>query len=624
MAVALTALVACTCVPPAVREDQVIQPLRDLAQQVAEQWPEEPVVTVAGSTWIHLRCTDSRNTATRRRVTWYSVNRLHPNLLESVDISEHTGTMDESRIDVQVFGQKGYRWRTGPTDIDRHRVLTQGQYWSSTFVQTVQLPRYQIGMLVRVETSQRFTRPEFLKSAYLRGTYPVGVRFIELNIPRNAPIAHSLANAESLVVHVDTVMSEDRRAFRISTTMCPKRSPNSRLKRPEEWYAGVHFSLPPYGYESLSWRQLGDYYLDLIRPSLQQTPDVSAFFDDVPDGPADSIAAGAALLLRSRVRYHADLEGLYAIVPRPAGQVVAKGYGDCKEMSMLMTMALQQHGVRANMVLIAIEGHPQPLPSIPALCDFNHMVIRYQGDDSTWRFIDPTVQHGSPTRSYYHLVGQRALVLTEGYSLLDTVASDEPVLNSVATTSTISADQSRRAWRIEGTIRVAGSIAHRASSVFAHLRNSEEAAVARAFVQEFFGFSPDVIRVNTPSADTVELLYGTDFRSNYIDMDHGGLALNIPSLFGGFPRFTTLESEGPRFYHGVRQVDTWEVPDGFSDLESHPLDHRLASGRWEVDGHTVRRTFSLDRTLVPAAERETIAGFAQTRGEFARATIWHE
>ncbi|HSQ60426.1 MAG TPA: DUF3857 domain-containing protein [Acidobacteriota bacterium] len=79
-------------------------------------------------------------------------------------------------------------------------------------------------------------------------------------------------------------------------------------------------------------------------------------------------------------------------VPRPAGAVLARAYGDCKDKANLMRGLLEAAGIESHLVLICATEGEHVLPEFPALSQFDHCILAVRSDAAA----DAVVDH--PTR----------------------------------------------------------------------------------------------------------------------------------------------------------------------------------------------------------------------------------
>lgn len=157
------------------------------------------------------------------------------------------------------------------------------------------------------------------------------------------------------------------------------------------------------------WEKLGLGYLGQVRTLVE------------PDGATATLArtavtkartdeervAALTAWVREHVTYKAIEFGRGARIPRPAPEVATRGYGDCKDQSLLLLKLLRSSSIDAELVLIRSGGPIEK--SVASLDQFDHMVLWVGGK---W-FIDPTAEAPDAFRSASYLAGQQALVLDQ-------------------------------------------------------------------------------------------------------------------------------------------------------------------------------------------------------------------
>lgn len=163
--------------------------------------------------------------------------------------------------------------------------------------------------------------------------------------------------------------------------------------------------VPPAGAKGLSF------------PRVETWSDVGAWIDELGTGQCDSDAAlvdtarrlAAAApdrlaLLRAmcahvqRLRYVAVDRGLglgFGYQPRKATEVLARGYGDCKDKSNLLRALLREAGITSHLVVIESGRRHPTVDEWPSPTQFNHAISAIEVDGS----IDlPTVITASDGR----------------------------------------------------------------------------------------------------------------------------------------------------------------------------------------------------------------------------------
>jgi hypothetical protein len=355
------------------------------------------------------------------------------------------------------------------------------------------------------------------------------------------------------------------------------------------------------------------------------TPEKEALAASVRDKDPDTLAVRFLSLLRARVRYHADIDKVHAFVPRPAGAVLAKGYGDCKEMSTLMALLLQKKGVRAGVTLVSPPGVFQVLEGYPSLGGFNHMVVWVEAPGKPIRFFDPTVKYGDPNDSYFPIIDRSALIIEPGKSRLTRIAAAKTFRNRVETRSSIAAVAPGREWRLKGRIRMDGLCAFNLFPMLESAQGDESIPFLKEYLKEAFGVQATACRATSPPDESsIAIEFESAFNANVLNLDKGGLLVNQPSLYGGELRYSTLESEGPRHFTAMEQTDAWQVPSGYSEFRADDLKDEIGTGKWTLEGNTLRREFSGRDAQIATADRNRATEFMKRKTRFARATVWNK
>ena len=105
----------------------------------------------------------------------------------------------------------------------------------------------------------------------------------------------------------------------------------------------------------------------------------------------EQVAARLLAQLQEQVRYTGVELGEAALVPRPPAEVMARRYGDCKDMSTLLVARLRAEGVPAQVALVRRGPGEDVDPELPGLGVFDHAIVALPGSPTLW--IDPTAEH---------------------------------------------------------------------------------------------------------------------------------------------------------------------------------------------------------------------------------------
>ena len=123
-----------------------------------------------------------------------------------------------------------------------------------------------------------------------------------------------------------------------------------------------------------SWKELGAWYASLERDRRLPDTAVKAKADQLVAGKTEDIDKVKALYdyVSHNFRYVSLSFGLGRYQPHAAAEVLANGYGDCKDKNTLLASLLQAESFQATSVLIGSQHRLDP--DIPSPSQFDHVI----------------------------------------------------------------------------------------------------------------------------------------------------------------------------------------------------------------------------------------------------------
>lgn len=100
----------------------------------------------------------------------------------------------------------------------------------------------------------------------------------------------------------------------------------------------------------------------------------------------------ASRLVQDNIRYVGEELGEGSFVPRRPATVAARGYGDCKDKSLLLAVALRRLGIDAVPALVSTQAGERLPDRLPSPLQFDHVIVRAVLDGRVM-WIDPTGTH---------------------------------------------------------------------------------------------------------------------------------------------------------------------------------------------------------------------------------------
>jgi tetratricopeptide (TPR) repeat protein/transglutaminase-like putative cysteine protease len=143
-----------------------------------------------------------------------------------------------------------------------------------------------------------------------------------------------------------------------------------------------------------TWGEVGDTIADLWRDRAVVTPAIRAKALALTAGATTDEARIDAIYryVSARVRYVSVSFGLGRIQPHTADEVLAKGFGDCKDKHVLLTALLAAIGVEAHPALLSTIMAPSE--DVPSIAAFDHVVSVI--DTPARRWFDTTLEVAPP------------------------------------------------------------------------------------------------------------------------------------------------------------------------------------------------------------------------------------
>jgi transglutaminase-like putative cysteine protease len=428
----------------------------------------------------------------------------------------------------------------------------------------------------------------------------------------------------------------DQKAVRIERRMPPWQGIAARMV----------LSLQPPGGKGggfQSWQEVGTWYLGLANgrrdPSAPLREKVQQLTSSAPD-PLGKMRALAAFVQKD-IRYVAIELGVGGVQPHPASDVLAHGYGDCKDKVTLLSSMLKEIGVESHYVLINTERGSVAAGTPPNM-DFNHAILAIQlpaGVDTaqlpaiikhktlgTVLFFDPT----QPLIPLGYLPGE----LQANYGMLASPAGGELIalpqissaLNGVARTAKFTLDD-------------AGTLSGEVHETWTGDGAARQRYGLRAAQQDVDQIKP-IESMLTHSLSTFQILHASVTNQRLLEQPlvwnytleipryprmAGDLVIIRPRVLGSLSS-GLLESKEPRehpieFEAPVRHTDVFEitVPAG-SVLDSLPpavkevLGSISYSSATTFTGHVLRytRTLEVKELSVPVAKAQALRDFYRT------------
>jgi tetratricopeptide (TPR) repeat protein/transglutaminase-like putative cysteine protease len=196
---------------------------------------------------------------------------------------------------------------------------------------------------------------------------------LEINVPKDRQIKLKTKPGYDAKVTEDG----DRRIYRWTHTHLKDDDDNKKKKKPKK----EDDETPSVQLTTFkSWEELGAWYANLERERRIPDAAVKSEADALVKGKTDDMAKVKALYdyVSRNIRYVSLSFGLGRIQPHAASEVLANGYGDCKDKNTLLAALLDAEGFHSTSVLIGTKIKLDP--DVPSPSQFDHVITRVPVD----------------------------------------------------------------------------------------------------------------------------------------------------------------------------------------------------------------------------------------------------
>jgi transglutaminase-like putative cysteine protease len=126
-------------------------------------------------------------------------------------------------------------------------------------------------------------------------------------------------------------------------------------------------------------------------------------------------------IAQGEIRYLSFSDGINGYKPHSPEIVYSQRYGDCKDKSFMLALMLNELGIDSRPALVSTENGYTLEEMLPNPWAFNHCIVQFTYNDSTY-WVDPTLNaQVGPLKSYFFPSYHNALVINNDQSSLSVI-----------------------------------------------------------------------------------------------------------------------------------------------------------------------------------------------------------
>lgn len=298
----------------------------------------------------------------------------------------------------KVADGKGFK-KMKVTNLKTESSRSQGIFYDDMKETAFDFPSLTKGSIAYVNYTEINNDPHLLSPFYFMSYLPVVNGKFTVTYPADMHVKYTLRNDPAKKIS----LTENNRGREHSYTFTAQNveSPDRFGDAPAMSYYMPHVIVQIADYKNEKGEQtsylnnvddLHSWYYSFVK-DLDNTRDplLKSLSDSLTVGLTKPIDKAKAIYkwVQKNIKYVAFEDGMEGFVPRRAAAICTRRFGDCKDMSSILTALLQLAGVKAYFTWIGTRDLPYDYDDVPLPIVDNHMIAAVD-IDGKWIFLDGT------------------------------------------------------------------------------------------------------------------------------------------------------------------------------------------------------------------------------------------
>ena len=326
---------------------------------------------------------------------------------------------ETDNITARAYLPKGKRYKK----VKVERITTHSKFDNSIFfhddkVRHIVYPRLEVGSRATLRYRERIKDPHFLGAFFFSNYIPTANSEFSISFPSEVKVKFKLFNNEDNIVTFEEVVDKNITTYtwtakNIDEYKYLSDAPSIRFYEPH-----VVVYIDEYEVNGRKKKVLSDvgelynWYYSLVEGvNRVQDNNLKVILDElIADAETDFEKSKLIFYwVQDNIKYVAFEAGYSGFIPRTAGAVCTKKYGDCKDMAGILVEMFKMADIPASLTWIGTRSIPYTYEELPTPMVDNHMIATLKLNGETY-FLDATGQYvpfGMPTA---FIQGKEALI----------------------------------------------------------------------------------------------------------------------------------------------------------------------------------------------------------------------
>lgn len=357
-----------------------------------------------------------------------------------------SGFIEAKNIKAYTYIPKGSKFEKREVEkIELKADFSTNSFYDDEKEYNMVFPSVQPGAVLDLSYELKYNEPRFMGGFYFSDYIPVEEKKLVISVQKNITIGYKYFNCDSTTFEFTKEEKKNEIVYTWKRLHAPAEKFYSDAPNYKYFEPHLVFYIKNYTVDGKSTPVLGtakelySWYADLQK-NVNKTEDrkLRALTDSLVKGlkTVEEKVQKVFYWVQDNISYVAFEDGLGGFIPRDAGLVCSRKYGDCKDMASIIHEMLRMAGVTSYLAWIGSRDIPYTYIEIATPSVDNHMIVCYKSEDGAWHFLDGTGKKAPYNLFTSFIQGKQAMVgvSPDSFDLVTVPVKDTSVSQTVDST----------------------------------------------------------------------------------------------------------------------------------------------------------------------------------------------
>jgi hypothetical protein len=275
------------------------------------------------------------------------------------------------------------------------------------------------GVKMISKTQMSCEDPAFAHRFYFGSYFPGEEYVFTVTCPKNVEIKYKIFGRDTSIINFSFLMKGGNKVYTWRASN-PKSYLNDKYAPDADYYLPhVIVQVSKYNYKGITTSinsSVNDLYKIVYKRISNLNLSVPGEIKSLTDSLTNGIVSNKEKVrkiytwVQENIKYVAFEDGDNGFVPREAGLVMKRKFGDCKDKTSLLVTMLKSQGLNASYTWIGTRDIPYRFCDLATGLNFNHMIAVWWDDSNNPVILDGTAHHLAPGDIPSFIQGKECLI----------------------------------------------------------------------------------------------------------------------------------------------------------------------------------------------------------------------